>query len=315
VIRVLIASVATALLCVAQPHKTAIVPYTIRGGAVHGQSLYTWGDGLRRWELPALRPTVLAREHLGEGGCLVDFNGDGAIDVVVQEGTGLGLLVWFQAPSWTRHVIDRQTEMHDCLAAELFGRRGFLMIHRYSQVRFYEPGGVRDIYSIYTPSKQGGLALADVDGDGRIDILCGNYWIQSPASFELPWRLFAINTVSEQRESALFRLAWNGALAVSQGEMKPGRVVLFHKPSNVREQWPAVVLADDFAYPHGLLLHDNSIVVAENNGRRSRWITFRGKDQRAVQYSGVPVHTMGVWRDNIVTAGPRNVTIWFRTYL
>ena len=38
----------------------------------------------------------------------------------------------------------------------------------------------REIYSIYTPSQQTGLSMRDIDGDGRIDILCGNYWIQKP---------------------------------------------------------------------------------------------------------------------------------------
>ncbi|HET8547862.1 MAG TPA: hypothetical protein VFL57_07660 [Bryobacteraceae bacterium] len=311
-IAVVIAVVAS---CAAQPHTTIHVPYTIRGAALEGDALYTWGDGLRRWVLPALRAAVLARGRFADGGCLLDFNGDGRIDVILQDGAPVGRLLWFEAPHWTRHVIDREIEMHDCLAAELFGRRGFLMIHRYSQVRFYQPGGVRDIYSIYTPSRQGGLALADVDADGRLDILCGNYWIRSPERFELPWRLFAINTISEQPDSALFRLAWNGMLVVSQGEMKPGRAVRFRKPGDPREQWPAIVLADGLAYPHGLLLRRDEIVVAENNGRRSRWFVFAPGGERRVESRGIPAHTMCIWGDSIVTAGPRNVTIWFAAYL
>jgi hypothetical protein len=289
------------------------VPYTIRGGAVYGEALYTWGEGLRRWQLPALRSTVLARGHFGEGGCLVDFNGDGRSDIVVQEGAGLGLLVWFEAPKWTRHVIDREIEMHDCLGAELFGRRGFVMIHRYSQVRFYVPGGARDLYSIYTPSRQGGLALADVDGDGHTDILCGNYWIQSPTTFDLPWRLFAINTISEQPDSALFRLAWNGALVVSQGEMKPGRLVVFHRPANVQEQWPSTELANDLAYPHALLVRGDVVIIGENNASRSRISRISKGGHRVLLHRGIAAHTLlGTSDGGIVAIGPRAVHFWRR---
>ena len=84
-------------------------------------------------------------------------------------------------------VIDDEFDTHDCMEATLFGRKGVLVIQRYMQVRFYEradksPGRIREIYSIYTPSQQTGLSLRDIDGDGRVDIVCGNYWIQSPGA-------------------------------------------------------------------------------------------------------------------------------------
>ena len=135
-------------------------------------------------------------------------------------------------------MIDSEIEMHDCIEADLFGRRGVLMIQRYMQVRFYErpaqPGEtwkIREIYSIYTPSQQAGLALHDVDRDGHPDIYCGNYWIRSPSAFELPWRLFAIDTYSELPLSAMLRLAKSGEdLAVSQAHLEAGRVTWFEKP-------------------------------------------------------------------------------------
>ena len=34
----------------------------------------------------------------------------------------------------------------------------------------------------------------DVDGDDRVEFLRGNYWIQTPNEFDLPWRIFAIHS-------------------------------------------------------------------------------------------------------------------------
>ena len=51
------------------------------------------------------------------------------------------------------------------------------------------------------------IAWADIDGDGLPDILAGMYWIRSPESFELPWRLFAIDLWNETPESAMLRLS------------------------------------------------------------------------------------------------------------
>ena len=73
------------------------------------------------------------------------------------------------------------------------------------QLRFYEypgkpyaPWPSTEWYSIYTAAKQGGLEMADLDGDGRPVLFCGNYWVRSTASFDLPWRIFAINLLHRE---------------------------------------------------------------------------------------------------------------------
>ncbi len=68
-----------------------------------------------------------------------------------------------------------------------------------------------ELYTIYTPSTEGGLVISDIDGDGLPDLLCGNYWMKSPTAFELPWREFAIDTWNEEEGSG-DAAAWPGAI-------------------------------------------------------------------------------------------------------
>jgi hypothetical protein len=242
-----------------------------------------------------------------EGGCVLDE------DLVLNEGTGLGSLVRLREFGKQVQMIDEQVQMHDCVEASLHGRRGLLVLHRYAQVRFYEPPlrpGPRwpytELYSFYTPSRQAGLLTADVDGDARLDVLAGNYWIRAPERFDLPWRLFAINTWSEEESSATLRLAAldpaAGAMAVAQGEMPIARISIFLKPRDPTEQWKERPLTANPSprYPHALAAgdfnHDGRVdlFVAENAGPGSRaFVVWSATTSTTLQtvWSGAGLHS------------------------
>ncbi len=282
----------------------AVSAGSISGAASHGLKIYTWGSSLDESDVRTGSQREVSRAHseFGEGGCL-----DGGT-IVLQDGRPLGDLVRIRLSDGSRTVLDHGVEMHDCAAADLFGVHGILVVHRYAQVRFYYNGGVQDVYSFYTASKQGGVLLSDVNGDGRPDILCGNYWIRSPEAFELPWRLFAINTRHETPESANFRLAWLGTdLIAAEGHMAVGVVYRYSPPADRTQQWTETHVAD-LRYPHAVLSTGEGVVIGENGGPGSR-VFLLAKDGRLRQIGTTAgVHTALQAGGRIALVGSGGIT-------
>ncbi|MBK5293635.1 MAG: hypothetical protein JJE04_18405 [Acidobacteriia bacterium] len=224
----------------------------MEGGALEGRLLYSWGDRVRVHALEKPSTRLLGGESgFGPGGCVVDVNEDGRMDLVLhQRQASLGEMVWLEAPRFQKRVIDTGADFRDCIGVKVLGRRGVLVTHRQMQVRFYEvpkASGVwpyREIYSIYTASAQGGLRMADVNGDGLPDILSGNYWIQSPAAFELGWRLFAIHNWWDGPRSAMVRLALAAregsdfpVYVAAESEADAARLSWFERPADPKSFW------------------------------------------------------------------------------
>lgn len=268
--------------CAAPAKSIPLNDLEIAGFAVDAGNLYVWGRDAYQIDLRTAVRRKLAIGQFAEGGCVLDHG-------LVLNSISPRELIWIRFADQKRFLIDTSVDTRDAIPADLLGHHGVLLIHKRQQVRFYDvPSPMRDrwqeseLYSIYTPSTEGGLAIADIDGDGLPDLLCGNYWMKSPTAFELPWREFAIDLWSEQEGSAMLRLAHsslNGkpVRVAGQRDMRPARAFWFVPPQDpaqfLKQIWQAHSLGE-FQGVSGALFLKGDLILSERDAP-GRVVRFR----------------------------------------
>jgi VCBS repeat protein len=162
--------------------------------------------------------------EIGYGVAVADVNGDKKPDILLAD---KNLIVWYENPSWTKHIIaEKLTPLdHVCIAA------------------------------------------ADLDGDGKAEVAAGAGWnpgdtVNSGAVFYLlppADRTQKWEPIQLQHEPTVHRMRWvNGNLVVvplhgrgNKGGQGAGvKILAYHKPADVKQPWPTEVLDENLHMTH-----------------------------------------------------------------
>lgn len=162
------------------------------------------------------KKTTITRDFISEGVAVADLNKDGKMDIVAG-------YYWFEAPSWTRHemapsrVYDPRKEYSDSflnlgmdvnqdgwddvVIVDFPGKPGFWFENPRNK-----PGrSAGAVWQKHIIADSVGIAnespgFIDIDGDGRLDILCGDkakkqiVWLKPPSKpGDTEWTRYAIS--------------------------------------------------------------------------------------------------------------------------
>jgi hypothetical protein len=153
----------------------------------------------------AFLKTVITRDFLSEGVAVADLNKDGEKDIIAG-------YYWFEAPLWKRHEMapSRKFEprkeysesfLNMALDVNLDGWEDVIIIDYPGKAGFWfeNPQNKGGIWHKHIIADSMGISnespgFMDMDGDGRLDILCGDYskrqivWLQAPTKKgDLTW--------------------------------------------------------------------------------------------------------------------------------
>jgi hypothetical protein len=218
-------------------------------------------------------------ETLEAGGVLFDIDGDGRLDFVAGGDYRSNAIVWWQCPAdphrpWVRREVCRMpdNQSHDQIIADIDGdgRPELYFWNQRAKALFVVPipadptvtpwPGVKTVASGF-PVREEGFAIADVDGDGRPELLAGLSWYEPDGRGGYARHVFAEGLVSPRLGAADFDGDGKNEIVVAEGDAsfaRPGlgRFVLFHQGTDPRQLWQPTILHEELEDPHSIAVAD-----------------------------------------------------------
>jgi hypothetical protein len=257
------------------------------------------GDGVPEIVIGARRPRSelywLGRTATGEwqrhlmdedcgpleaGGFLADITGNGRLDFVGAHDASDNGVLWWEQPDdptqrWTRREIFRMpaNKSHDQFVADIDGD-GRLEVYFWNQrsnTLFYVPvpddprvSPWPDVRPVATGVvNEEGFAVADVDGDGKPELIAGQSWYRLLPDGEWERHIYTEGYVSTRLGAADFDGDDQVEIVLSEGDasfMRPkvyyGRLVYLKPGDDVEGMWEAELLHDHLVDPHSMVVAD-----------------------------------------------------------